>query len=528
MTTTLVRGATVVDGTGSPPRRADILVRGDRIADVGLWERVEAGSVVDADGLVATPGFIDTHFHGDLSLFADPIHACTLRQGVTTVILGQDGLSYAPLGPANLDLWRRYLVGLNGKPDVEARWSSVAEYRRALDRRVAVNTAYAVPHAALRLETVGFRNVPLEGAMLDRARALLERGFEEGAVAFSTGLSYFPNAYADTRELVALCRVAAHAGRPYVTHVRTVFDVPPADWLLAGLEEALEIGRQSGVAVHVSHFGPKPWRYESPDALTAPVDRAKADGVDVTLELYPYPAGNTFALIYLPPFAHEGGPDALLARIRSGERRKEMLAGIEANTIRPHGATLAYLPSGRNRRYLGRTIDEVARDRGLSVAEAVLALLDEEDLAVGCRDAVPPMDDGWRRFDAELMHLLARGDYTIGSDAIPAAEFPHPRTYGAFPRVLRVGRETGGLPLERLVHLMTGLPAARFGLTGRGRIAPGAFADLVLLEADRVADRSTYDEPTAAPVGVRHVMVNGEWVLRDGEPTGRRPGRSVP
>ncbi len=528
MTAVLLRGATLIDGTGAPPRPADILVRGDRIAGLGSIDHAEAGEVLDASGLVAAPGFVDTHVHGDMSLFADPIHASVLKQGVTTVILGQDGLSYAPLGPANLDLFRRYLVGLNGNPQLEEVWSSVAEYRRRLDGRVAVNTAYAFPHAALRLETVGFRDVPLDDAMLRRARALLERGFEEGAVAFSTGLSYFPNAYSDTREMVAFCRAAAEARRPYVTHLRTVFETPQADWLLAGLAEALEIGRRSGVAVHVSHFGPKPWRYESPDVLMAPVDRAKEEGGDVTLELYPYPAGNTFALIYLPPFAHEGGPDALLARIRSGERRAEMLAGIEANTIQPHGATLAHLPGGRNRRYLGRTIDEVARDRGVSVPEAVLQLLDEEELAVGCRDAVPPMADGWARFDAELMHLLARGDYMIGSDAIPVAEFPHPRTYGAFPRVLRVGRESARLSLPRLVHLMTGLPAARFGLEGRGRIAPGAFADLVLFDADQVADRSTYDDPRRDPVGVRHVMVNGEWALRDGEPTGRRPGRSVP
>jgi N-acyl-D-amino-acid deacylase len=528
VTTTLIRGAAVLDGGGAPARRADLLVRDDRIADVGLWERVTADAVVDATGLAVAPGFIDTHVHGDLHLFADPIYACGLRQGVTTVILGQDGLSYAPLGAANLDLFRRYLVGLNGNPELGDLWSSVADYRRRLDGRAAVNTAYALPHAAIRLETVGFRDVPLDDAMLRRARALLERGFAEGAVAFSTGLSYFPKAYADTREMIALCRVAAEARRPYVTHLRTVFDTPPPDWLLAGLTEALDIGRESGVAVHVSHFGPKPWRYESPDVLLAPVDRAKAEGVDVTLELYPYPSGNTFALIYLPPWAHEGGPDALLRRIRSGERRAELVAGIERNTIRPHGATLAHLPGGRNRRYLGRTIEEVARDRNVSVGEAVLQLLDEEELAVGCRDAVPPPDDGWARFDAELMQLLGRGDYTIGSDAIPAAEFPHPRTYGAFPRVLRVGRQSGRLSPPRLVHLMTALPAARFGLEGRGRIAAGAFADLVLFDPARVADRSTYADPKRDPVGVRDVMVNGEWALRDGEPTGRRPGRSVP
>ncbi len=372
MTAVLLRGATLIDGTGAPPRPADILVRGDRIAGLGSIDHAEAGEVLDASGLVAAPGFVDTHVHGDMSLFADPIHASVLKQGVTTVILGQDGLSYAPLGPANLDLFRRYLVGLNGNPQLEEVWSSVAEYRRRLDGRVAVNTAYAFPHAALRLETVGFRDVPLDDAMLRRARALLERGFEEGAVAFSTGLSYFPNAYSDTREMVAFCRAAAEARRPYVTHLRTVFETPQADWLLAGLAEALEIGRRSGVAVHVSHFGPKPWRYESPDVLMAPVDRAKEEGGDVTLELYPYPAGNTFALIYLPPFAHEGGPDALLAV----EQAAVLTTGpaVARATARRHMKRYLELENyANNLRRLGWKDTDIANGGSDALVDAVVA-----------------------------------------------------------------------------------------------------------------------------------------------------------
>lgn len=526
-TSTLIRGATIVDGTGADRYVGDLLVVGDRIGAIGNLGNTQADRVIEARGTVAAPGFIDTHVHTDMTLLNDPVHECFLFQGVTTAIMGQDGLSYAPLSPNNLSMFRRYLKGLNGDTSKKVEWESVAEYRALFDGTVSMNTAYPIPHAALRLETVGFADVPLEGDHLKRARQLMERGFEEGAAGFSTGLSYFPNTYADTAELVALSEVAAAADRPYITHLRSVFQEPQTDWILAGLEEGMEIGRRSGVAVHVSHFGPKPARYSSPEQMLAPVDRARSAGVEVTLEVYPYPAGNSYLLIHLPPWAHEGGPDAILDLIRSGRERQRLVREIEGNTIPPYGSQVAYIQGEGNQYLVGRRLDDIAQDRGVSIGEVVLQLLDESDLAVGGREAVPNFDGIWEKYRSQLMQILARGDYMIGSDGIPSATYPHPRTFGSFPRVLRMARETGALSLEQVVHLMTQLPAETFRLTDRGVIRKGAFADLVLFEPDSITDHATYEDPTRPSTGVTHLFVNGEPVISDGAVTGRLPGRAV-
>lgn len=523
----LLRGATVVDGTGAPGRITDVLVRAGKIEHVGDLPGVSATVELDARGLVASPGFIDTHVHTDMTLLDDPIHECFLRQGVTTAIMGQDGLSYAPLSRDNLTMFRRYLKGLNGDAENPAEWETVAEYRALFDRTVSMNTAYPFPHASLRLETVGFRDVPLGEDSMRTALRLLERGFEEGACAFSTGLSYFPGTYGDTAELVRFSEIAAAAGRPYVTHIRSVFEEAQADWLRSGLEEAMEIGRRSGVAVHVSHFGPKPWRYESNEQLLAPVARAKSEGVAVTLEVYPYPAGNSYLLIHLPPWAHEGGPDAILELIRSGRERRRLVREIETNTIPPFGSQVSYIDGAHNQHLLGRRLDDVALQRGVSIGEVVLQLLDESDLAVGGREGLPKLDGLWERYREELLRLLARGDYMIGSDGIPVARFPHPRTFGTFPRILRFVRETGSISLEAAVHLMTELPARTFGLEGRGVLKAGAYADLVLFSPDEITDHATYDDPAQYSTGVQHLLVNGQFVIRSGAVTGALPGRAV-
>lgn len=524
----LVKNAALIDGTGAPAKRGEILVKAGRIEMVGDLPRAAAARTVDATGLVASPGFIDTHAHTDLTLLDDPVHECLLRQGITTVIMGQDGLSYAPLSEPNQRLFRRYLKGLNGDARANPRWESVSEYRALFDRRAALNTAYAVPHGALRLETLGFVDAPLEGEALRRARKLLEVGLEEGAVAFSTGLSYFPGTYATTSELVHLSEVAAHAGRPYVTHLRTVFDPPVADFVQEGLKEALAIGLRSGAAVHVSHYGAKPWRYPSNAELLRPVGAARERGARVTFELYPYPSGNTFLLIHLPPWAHHGGPGALLERLRSPALRGRLAREIEENTVAPFGYQVAYVPGAEHHHLLGLTIDEIARKRQASVGETVIDLLAEMDLAVGGREGLPPVEDPFTPHRRATLELLTRGDYMIGSDAVPAALYPHPRTYGTFPRVLRFARGSSQLSLERAVHLMTELPARTFGLTERGALKPGFAADIALFDPQLFTDHATYGEPARHATGLEHLFVNGEAVISGGRLTDATPGRAVP
>ncbi len=526
----VIKNGTVVDGTGRPGRRADVGIVGDRVAAVGdlSGPDVSAATVIDATGKVVCPGFIDTHVHSDLMLLAEPAHEAALRQGVTTEILGQDGLSYAPLSAENLQAYRRYLAGLNGNPDLACTWSTVAEFRACFDRTVAVNTAYLVPHGAIRLEAVGFRDVPLVGEALERARRLLAQGLEEGAVGFSTGLSYYPCSWADTDELVELCRVAARYDRPYVTHLRTVFRAGRFD----PVEEALEIGRRSGVKVHFSHFRTGPLTAGQVEQITAPIDRAKAAGVDCTLETYPYPTGSSQGVMFLPPWAHDGGPDALLARLRDPEARRRLVKEIDYTYLGSARGTrgwdeivFSHLP--KNADLVGLTFAEAATRRGKEVPELLCDLLLEEEFRVGFW-GLPPEPDLWEQIDRDIMTLLARPDYMVGSDGIWVGQRPHPRAYGCFARILGPLRRKYRVPLELLINRMTAVPAARFGLRDRGVLAPGKFADLVVFDPETISDTSTYENPRSFAVGVGWVLVNGRVALADGQPTGILAGRPVP
>ena len=304
----IISGGTVVDGTGSPGIRADVGINGERIESISDLSQAGARRVIDATGLTGSPGFIDSHAHSDGVLLWDPQHANGIRQGVTTEILGQDGLSYAPLSPDNYRTYRRYLSGILGEPPEDLDMSSVEAFRSHYHKKVAINTAYNVAHGAIRLETLGFTDKPLVGDALEEAKRLVREGMEQGAVGFATGMSYHPNAWSDTAELVELCKVVAKFGGVYATHLR---DVNTARGFGGGqVPEALEIGRQSGVKVHFSHYRTQASNAGQVAERMELIDKAKAEGVDCTLELYPYPTGSSFPLSFLPSYAHEGGPDA--------------------------------------------------------------------------------------------------------------------------------------------------------------------------------------------------------------------------
>lgn len=525
----LIRGGWLVDGSGAPGRPADVGIVGELVEAVGHLAGAEAALTLDAAERVVAPGFVDTHVHSDVMILSDPQHAPKLCQGVTTEILGQDGTSYAPLSPLNLQLCRRYLAGYNGNPPILWDWSSVAEFRSRFDGTVAVNTAYLVPHGAVRLETVGWCDVPLRGQDMRRAQDLIRRGLDEGAVGFSTGLSYFPCSYADTEEIVNLCRPVAERGVPYVVHLRTVFRGEPVD----PVEETLEIGRRTGVPLHFSHFRTDPHNAGRVDELMAPIDAAQAEGLDVTLELYPYPSGATKAAMYLPPWAHEGGPDHVLARLADRTKRNRIKA--EMNTQRlVRKATwddyvLSHLPSAKNRSLAGLSVSAAARTRGAASEEDLLLdLLMEEGLEVGLRGAPPPLDV-WQQMSRDQMALLARPNYMVGSDSILVGDKPHPRAYGCFPRFLgRLRREVGGMSLEAMVNRMTAVPAARFRLGDRGLLQPGRAADIAVFDATTLIDTATYENPRSFPVGMEYVLVNGKVAVAKGAPTGVLAGRVLP
>ena len=302
----VLKGGTVVDGTGSPGFRADVGVANDVIEAVGDLSQAEAARTIDTDGLTVSPGFIDTHTHSDAALLTDPQHEASLRQGVTTEILGQDGLSYAPLSPNNYRTYARYLAGILGRPPLDLDMSSVEAFRSNYHKKVAINTAYNVAHGAVSVATIGFHDRPMEGGHMEHAKQLVREGMEQGAVGFATGLSYHPQAWSTTEEIVELCKVVAQDDGVYVTHLRDT----NTDRAFGGglIPEALEIGRRSRVKVHFSHHRTSAETAGQVAERMELIDEAKAEGVDVTCELYPYPVGSTFPMSMLPSYAHEGGP----------------------------------------------------------------------------------------------------------------------------------------------------------------------------------------------------------------------------
>ncbi len=525
----LIANGTVVDGTGSGAVRADVGVTADRIEAVGDLQGAVAARVVDASGFVVAPGFVDTHTHTEGVLLEDPRHENGLRQGITTEVMALDGVSYAPLSRANYRLYRRYLAGLLGHPPEDLETSSVAAFRAAFHRRAGVNTAYLVPHGALRLEAVGFRDTPLSGDALASASRALRQGLDDGAVGLSSGLNYYPCAWCDTDELVALG--ARGARRRLATRDRAaVSRYRPRSrrrWHRGG-----DGGRPAKRRGDAHRPLPHERRDSRPDGTPRGAHRPRPrDGVDVTFDIYPYPTGSSFP-VYLPGWAQEGGPDAILERLRDPDTRTRIVAYLETELAANGGPSLSaivlsYAPADPALEGVG--LPEIAAARGVSLGEALCALLVEHDLCLGYCAAIPQATGRWRQVGRDAIALLSRPDAMACSDITSLGSFCHPRSFGAYPRFLgRLRRDVGGISLETMINRMTDAPARRFGLTGRGRIETGYAADLVVFDADTVIDTATYDDPRQYPAGIPWVLVNGAIAIDNGRATGALAGEAVP
>ena len=521
----LITGGTIVDGTGAPGFPADLGIKGETIEAIGDLGRAEARRVVDATGHVVCPGFIDTHAHSDGVLLWDPQHANGLRQGITTEILGQDGLSYAPLSKENYPHLPPLHLGhpgrATGRPGHEHRLGlpvplrpeGIYQHRLLRCPRRRTSRGAGIPRRAAD------RGRPGEGEAADR------RGHRAGAVAFATGLMYFPHSWSDGNEMVELCKAAHEAGGVYVTHLRSNHKERSFGGE-GGVPEALEIGRRSGIGVHFSHYRTAPGTHGQVAQRMELIDKAKAEGVDCTMELYPYPSGCTFALSMLPSHIHDGGPEAALNRIKDPSERKKLAEGLESRGgLRE--AVVTYSPETPEAE--GMSVVDLSEARGISPGEMVCQLLVENDLKVAYRGAPPDSVAVWRQVSRDTMDFLSRPDYMVGSDAIPIGSMPHPRAYGTFPRILgRLHRQFDVMSLEQLVQRMTDNAARRFGLTKRGRLETGYFADVVVFDRDRIIDNATYDDPTQHPSGIPYVLVNGQVAVDSERCTGVLAGRAVP
>lgn len=518
----LIKNGTIVDGTGRPGFRGDVLIRWGKIIDIGHFPQAETDFVIDGEGKVVCPGFIDTHVHSDLHLLEYPDNEPALAQGVTTEVLGQDGLSYAPLSAAALKMYRQYLAGLNGNPRLSFEWSSVREFRNLFEQTVSTNTVFQAPHGAIRLESVGFDDVPLQGPALKRAQSLLAEAFEQGAAAFSTGLSYYPCSFADTAELVALCRVAAAFERPFVIHLRTVFAGDPFD----PVEEAISIAQQSGAPLHFSHFRTRPDNAGRLDEVMAPIDRAAAAGVDVSLECYPYATGAGFLMFMMPRWAHRGGYTHLLARLADPAVRRRIEADMKSSGL-THDGILSHVSCDDDQSLIGRKLSDIAAEQNQSMEALVCDLMLRNSLEVGFMQ--PPLEPEINgQIERDIMQLIQRCDYMVGSDRIAVGRHTHPRSYGCFPKFLRLRREHNFMSLEGLIQHLTENPARRFGLTDRGVLKPGRAADVVVFDPETIRERASYEQPHQLAEGVAQVVVNGKLVFAHGRALHVTAGRALP
>ncbi len=511
----LLRGGWVVDGSGAPPWRADLAVAGARIAAVGRIDAATAAREVDVSGRYLLPGFVDTHVHADALAATAPVQLAALAQGVTTVVLGQDGLSFAPATAATIGAVTRYFGPVNGPcPDELADGCSVAGLLGHYDGATALNVGYLAPAGTIRAEVLGYADAPADDDQLATMRRLVEAALADGALGLSTGLEYEPGRFAGPAELAALCAPVAVAGGLYVSHIRG-YEADAG----RGMAELTQIARSSGVAAHVSHYhGPA-------HMLAGLLDAGRDSGLDLTFDSYPYLSGSSIlAMVVLPADLRGGDPGQTRSRLAEpGIRARLARDWFPAIADVLDRITLSYVGAADWSWAEGMALPAAARQAGLTAGELACELIAASEFGVGCVFGHPPTNT-----EADVRALLRHDAHMAGSDGIMVGSAPHPRGWGTFARLLgRHTRDLGDWSWGQAAVHLAGHPARRFGLARRGLLRPGFAADVVVLDPDAVADTADYAHPRTPARGVDHVLVNGEFALRDGQLTGARPGRAL-
>lgn len=524
---TLIANATIVDGTNSPRYRADVGLYGGEIRKIGSLHGADAERRIDASGLVLAPGFIDMHTHSDLSLLDDPGGESMAYQGVTTQVTGNCSYSPFPMGDVAPEQMRG-VMGEIFETRQMWRWSTLDEWAGLMESQgVSLNVAPQVGNAPLRAAAGALDNRPAYPDEVRTMKCLLAETMEQGAFSLTTGLSLAPSGYAPTDEIAALAEVAVSYGGFYATHARVL-----PGWHVKMVEEAVEIGRRAGIPVQFSHMAIVDRRYygHGPQIVDV-IDRARAEGIDITYDMYPYTAAGAGLNQLVPLWMQEGGVPQFMERLRDPSLRnraiKEMNDGREGG-IPPlwNIHVISNTNSQGNRDMIGYTLQEVAEMRGVEPAEATLQLIEEENDGV--------MAVVHNRVESDIRFFMGHPQAMIGSDGNAISpnglykDFrPHPRFYGPYPRILGryVREQPSVLTLEEAVYKMSGFPAARMGFTQRGYVKEGLVADLTLFDPDTVIDNATYEEPHQYPTGIPYVFVAGEPIIDDGRHTGARPGR---
>jgi N-acyl-D-amino-acid deacylase len=527
--TAVIANGTVYDGSGAPGRRADIGITGDRIAAIGDLRNATTTLRVDASGLAVAPGFVNMLSWSTESLLVDGRSQGEIRQGVTTQIFGEGD----SMGPLTEEMRARRLAS-QGDLKYDIPWTSLGDYLRHIEKKgIAQNVASFIGATTVREYVIGLEDRKATPAQLDAMRALVRREMEDGALGIGSSLIYAPAFYATTEELIELCKVAAQYRGKYISHMRS-----EGNRLVEAVQELLRIAREANIPAEIYHLkaaGTRNW--PKMDKVLAMIEAARKEGLQITADMYMYPAGATGLDAAMPPSALDGGYDALFRRLQDPGARKQIAQAIRTPTDAWENL---YLAAGSPDRILlvefrsealkplaGRTLAEVAKMRGKDPVETIMDLVLEDRSRVGTVY--------FMMSEENIAKQIKRPWVSLGSDAASMAtegiflkSSAHPRSYGNFARLLgKYVREERAITLADAVHRLSGLPATNLELDGRGFLRPGYFADVVAFDPATIADRATFAQPHQYAVGMKHVFVNGRQVLKDGEHTGALPGRAL-
>ena len=520
----LIEGGRVIDGTGSPWFWGDVAVAGDQIAAVGNLAGEAAKVTIKAESRFVSPGFIDMHTHSDLQPLVNPRHECKIHQGVTTDVIGHDGLGLAPATPETAEILRDQLSAWNGLPEIDRDWTTLTSYLDRFDGGSAVNVATFASQGTIRMAVVGMENREPSAAEMARMKAILDQCMREGAIGLSTGLTYAPCMFASDDELVELCEVIRPYGGFYCPHHRN-YGVAA----LKGYWDSIEIGRRAGVPVHLTHCHLSfPINEGRVGELIDMIDGARADGVEVTLDAYPYLAGQTYLHAMLPSWAQEGGVEAILGHLTSPESRAKLQQELEVTgSDGMQGVPLGWemlriggILGDHDPAIIGMALPDAAERAGKSPFDFFADLLVETRLGVSCL--------AFFGIEEHVQTIMQHPAHVVGSDGILVGGQPHPRGWGAQARFLsHYARDLGLLSWEEGVRKLTSAPARRIGSLDRGLVRPGCKADLTVFDPDTLRATSTYENPRSLAEGVSDVIVNGVQALADGQSTGATPGRAL-
>lgn len=525
----IIRNGTVYDGSGGAARRADVGIRGDTVAAIGDLSSARSETDVDAHGLAVAPGFINMLSWSTESLLVDDRSLGEIKQGVTTQVFGE-GDSMGPLSP---EMKRRRLEA-QGDIKYDITWTTLSEYLLELQRRgVSQNVASYIGATTIREHVIGLEDRKPTPDQLEAMRRLVRQEMEAGALGIGSSLIYAPAFYATTDELIELCKAAAPYGGRYISHMRS-----EGNRLVEAVEELIRIAREAKVPAEIYHLkaaGQSNWH--KMDTVIAMVEGARREGLQITADMYTYPAGATGLDAAMPPWALDGGYQALFKRLRDPRERARIADAIRTPTTEwenlylaagsPERVILIEFKTERLKKYTGKTLAEVARLRGEDPVETIMNLVLEDETRVGTVYFMMSEENirkqirlPWASFGSDASSMAPEPPFTRSST--------HPRAYGNFARLLgKYVREEKVIPLAEAIRRLTSLPATNLGLDRRGLLQEGVFADVVVFDPDTVADRATFDNPHQLAAGMRHVFVNGAHVLRDGEHTGAKPGRAL-